>query len=52
MEKYINRLVRCGFSYHRAYYKCYDFIKEYGMRELEDYISFIEKETRINVDRI
>lgn len=50
MQKYIDRLMRCGFSYHRAYYECCDFIKEYGLEGLEDYISSIEKENKRNVD--
>jgi len=43
MDAFIARLCRCGFSADRAYVTVWDFVKCYGLPELEEYVSDIER---------
>lgn len=52
MEDYINRLVRCGYAHYTAYNICHSFMREFGYKELEEYIQSIEKDHFINVAQI
>lgn len=47
MDKYVERLIACGYSVAEAYAECYTFIKNFSIVELESYVSWIE-----NVDKI
>ena len=44
MWKYIDRLVKCGYSTHRAYNVCSDFVKNLSLVELEFFIASVEKD--------
>lgn len=50
MEKYINRLVKCGYSTRRAYNVCCDFVRNMSIIDLECFVSSIEE--RCYVDKI
>ena len=48
MSRYIERLIRCGFSADRAYCICQDFVKNLPLIELENFISSIERECYVH----
>ena len=48
-QDYIDRLERCGYPRHRAMRVVYDFLKEFDVSELEDFLASIEKDN-FNVD--
>lgn len=44
MNEYVLRLEKCGVSASRAYRFCFDFMKNFGLAELELFIRDIEAE--------
>ena len=48
-QNFIDRLVSCGYPRHRAMRIVYDFLKEFGVNELEEYLTSIE-EDKFNVE--
>jgi len=48
MERYIKRLIRCGYSADRAYCVCYDFAKNLPLIELENFIESIERDCYVD----
>lgn len=50
MEDYINRLVRCGYAHYTAYNICHSFMREFGLKELLEFIESIERDNSENVD--
>lgn len=47
MESYIRRLERVGVSAHEAYRIVFDFLKNFGIEELEEYICELEGEAYV-----
>ena len=47
MENYIRRLERVGVSAHEAYRIVFDFLKNFGIEVLEEYIAELESETYV-----
>ena len=47
MESYIRRLERVGVSAHEAYQIVFDFLKNFGIEELEEYICELESEAYV-----
>lgn len=43
MKSYVKRLVRCGYSYDRAFTVCKDFVKNLTIVDLECFVLSIEK---------
>ena len=53
MWNYVDRLMKCGFSPDTAYHFYWDFIKNFTESDLENFISSMEKDMRVNnVDQI
>ena len=50
MNEYIERLTRTGMSAHEAYRLVFDFLKNFSLKELEEFIK--ERECEVYVDRI
>lgn len=50
MQKYVKRLVKCGYSEEHAYAVCCDFIRNLSIVDLENFVSSVEK--RANVYRV
>ena len=50
MSDYVQRLIRCGYSPSEAYSTCYNFIKEFSIRDLQTFITCLEEE--YNVDKV
>lgn len=48
MDKYVYRLVRCGYSADRAYCICSDFVKNLPFIELENFVNSIERDTYVD----
>jgi len=48
MDRYIKRLIRCGYSADRAYCVCFDFAKNLPLIDLEYFIESIERETYVD----
>lgn len=44
MKEYINRLIKCGYSYDRARSLCLGFLKDFSLQDLEYFVSFMEKD--------
>ena len=44
IQNYINRLQSCGYSKTEAFCICWDFIKEYSFKELDNYVVCLELE--------
>lgn len=49
MQKYVNRLIKCGYSPVDAYNMCVNYLKDFSILDLEMLISSIE-ERRKHVD--
>jgi len=47
METYVRRLERIGIAAHEAYRIVFDFLKVFGIEELEDFISTKEREAYV-----
>ena len=43
MQKYINRLIKCGYSLERARAVCSDFVRNLPLIELENFVLSMEK---------
>lgn len=43
MEKYINRLTKCGYSTYKAKLICLEFLKDFSLVDLNNFICFMEK---------
>jgi len=52
INDYIKRLVSCGYSDCNALGICNDFLKNYNEKELNSFISSLEKDKFNYVDRI
>ena len=42
---YVKRLVSCGYSYANAIRVCGDFLKNFTLADLDDFVKSIEKDT-------
>ena len=54
MQKYIDRLIKCGYSPEKAYSLCQDFRRNLSIVDLENFILSMEKERleNKNVDKV
>ena len=50
MQKFIDRLIHCGYSPSDAHSTCHDFIREFNIEKLEEFISSLERD--LYVDRV
>lgn len=50
MQQYINRLMKCGYSFENAYKICQDFQKNLSIVDLENFVLSMEKENLVNKD--
>lgn len=48
METYVRRLERIGIAAHEAYRTVFDFLKVFGVEELEEYIAELESEAYVD----
>lgn len=49
MDKYVERLIKCGYSVSEARKICYDFLKDFCLFDLINFILFMENE---HVDKV
>ena len=47
MQKYIDRLVKCGYTKERAYQVCCDFVRNLPIIELENFVWSMERKTNV-----
>ncbi len=52
IRKYIFRLQCCGFSKETATQTCFDFLRDFTARELNDFINSMEAENRTQFKNI
>lgn len=43
MQKYIDRLIKCGYTWSDAYALCCEYIDNFPIYELENFIRWIEQ---------
>lgn len=48
MYKYIERLIKCGYSISRAYDVCVDFVRNLSWLDLEYFVHSVEKDTYVD----
>ena len=47
MNEYIERLVRCGYAHYTAHNICHSFMRELGLKELQEFVESIEKDNNV-----
>lgn len=47
MQKYIDRLIKCGYTNERAYKVCCDFVNNLSLFDLENFILTMEKNANV-----
>lgn len=47
MDRYINRLIACGFPAHEAHTICIDFVRNYTVDDLEDFVRSAEDDGHV-----